>query len=100
MPRKDRRFTAADIQRLYCRNLSTPQQLFVREGIELCYASGPLTDDAVAEFLDILAEVLSDAQVPAIPSALKILAAAIRSADPSDIDRLIDSMGLVGEPTA
>lgn len=100
MPRLDRRFTAEDVARIYCRNLSIPNQILARRILDTCGIDDRVTDEQVADVLDLLASTLSDIGVPFVPQALSILASAVRSADPGDIKVLIDQMGLVGEPSS
>lgn len=100
MPRRDRRFTAEDLARLYCRHLSTPQKILLRALMEDCAVGSKPSDAAVAEVLDLLADVLSDLGIPLVPIALKLLAAAVANADPSRIEEIIDTMGFMIEPTA
>ena len=100
MPRRDRRFTAEDVARLYCRNLTLPQKALARAIFEECAPTTTPTQEQVAKILGLLARTLGDLGVPMVPQALEILALAVLSADEAAVKRIVDQMGLIGEPSA
>jgi len=100
MPRKDRRFTASDVARLYCRNLTLPHQLLARAIFDDCGADSTPDDKQVARIIELLAQVLSEVGVPLVPLALSILAETVENADPARIQEIIDAVGLEGPPSA
>lgn len=100
MPRKDRRFTADDIARFYCRNLSPPQREIVRVLIAECGDPGVPSEQTLARLLRVFADLSDTAGVPALGEALRILADVVESPDERHLMDLRDQMGLFGGPSA
>lgn len=100
MPRKDRRFTAEDVARFYCLNLSPPQREIVRVLITECGDPGVPGEQTLARLLRVFADLSDTAGVPVLGESLRILADVVESPDERHLREMRDAMGLVGPPSS